>query len=176
MSDNAFFRNLLQQLYTADILDLHPFPESFVDDVRAVFRVALSNGTSCVLRAYRDQAPVLVAFVGCEATTHAEWLMSRAATLTYLAAQNYAAPRVIPTRMGDLIGAADGWCTLVTTFIDGDVITATPTTFRQLGAALGRLHNLGLDSAPSAPLRPGKSWWYPDRVIPAVLDQYGKRA
>jgi Ser/Thr protein kinase RdoA (MazF antagonist) len=174
MSDSTFFRTLIQKLYTADILDLHPFSESFVDDLRVVFRVSLTTSASYVLRAYRSEAPVPDWLVGCDATTQAELLMSRAATLTYLADHHYVAPRVIPTQTGQLIGMTDGWCTLVTTFIDGDVIAATPTTLQQLGAALGRLHTLDSDLDPSAPVLVGKSWWYPDLVIPAVLAQYAE--
>jgi Ser/Thr protein kinase RdoA (MazF antagonist) len=103
-----------------------------------------------------------------------KWLRSRAAMLTALEAQSYPGPRVMPTRDGALVGAATGWCTLLTTFVPGTVLTPTLAQLRHLGVALGRLHTLSV----LAPVRagqemsagtPGPSYWHLQYAIPSAL-------
>lgn len=164
----AFFGGLFERLYAAGAVKLESL--SAIPGVRAVFRARLADGTSRILRAYASAGAVPDWLAGCGAATNLEWLASRAATLGHLEQHGYAAPRVIRTRAGELVGEAGGWCTLATSFVAGEVIRATPQSLRQLGAALGCLHQVPLDLAGSHP--PGRSWWHPETAIPAILDQY----
>jgi Ser/Thr protein kinase RdoA (MazF antagonist) len=102
------------------------------------------------------------------------WLHSRAATLTALEARAYPGPRVAPTGDGAPVGAAQGWRTLLTTFVPGSVLTPTLAQLRLLGAALGRLHALpvpGLQRSGEAASAdtPGLSYWHPTYAIPSAL-------
>src|SRR5262249_34206864 len=71
-------------------------------------------------------------------------------------------------------GAAQGWCTLLTTFVPGTILTPTLAQLHLLGAALGRLHALpvpapkrtGLDNSAATP---GLSYWHPTYAIPSAL-------
>jgi Ser/Thr protein kinase RdoA (MazF antagonist) len=172
MFDPAFFRQLIQTNYDADIRSLHPFPSSFVADVRAVCRVDLADGTVWTLRASKAEAPVPDWLVGCGAATTPDWLHSRAATLQYLREHCYPAPRVVATRSGASVGQTNGWCAFATTFIDGQVSDPTPHNLWSIAAALGHLHHIQLDQHGPTSARPGQSWWFPDVAIPAVLQQY----
>jgi Ser/Thr protein kinase RdoA (MazF antagonist) len=67
------------------------------------------------------------------------------------------------------VGESQGWCTLVTTFIEGSVAQPTLAQLRLLGAALGRLHALPLTDAGQPPL--GRSWWFADLAVPCALAQ-----
>jgi Ser/Thr protein kinase RdoA (MazF antagonist) len=172
MFDLAFFSHLVQTNYHANLRSLHPFPSSFVADIRAVCRVDLADGTSWTLRVGKADAPVPDWLVGCGAATTPDWLRSRAATLQYLEEHAYPAPRVVATRSGAPIGQADGWCTFAATFIEGPVTDPTPHSLRGIAAALGRLHHIQLDQPNQASAQPGQSWWFPGVAIPAVLQQF----
>jgi Ser/Thr protein kinase RdoA (MazF antagonist) len=76
------------------------------------------------------------------------------------------------TRTDTVLGEIDGWCTLMTTFIDGQVCDPTPMRLHGMAAALGQLHNLRVDNDANVALTIGKSWWYPEIAIPAALQQY----
>jgi Ser/Thr protein kinase RdoA (MazF antagonist) len=94
----------------------------------------------------------------------AAWLKTRAATLTALEALAYPGPRVVSTSDGAPVGEAQGWCTLLTTFVPGTVLTPTIAQLRLLGAALGRLHALPVSAGA-----PGLSYWHPMYAIPSAL-------
>jgi len=172
----AFFTNLVESQYAASLHTLHPFAASFIDDARAVFQVQLTNGTSWVLRAYQRTRPVPDWLIGCAADTTPAWLASRAATLRYLAQQQYPAPRLVATHTGASIAETDSWCMLMTTFIDGQLTDPTPTTLFGMAAALGRLHHLGRADPATMVRETGKSWWYPTIAIPTALQQYADLA
>jgi len=105
-----------------------------------------------------------------------DWLLGRAATLEWLAARGYPAPRVVPTREGDPVGVAASWLTLGTKFVPGHAVARGQLGL--LGAALGRLHALpvqaaapgpGAVSGPSRVPAPGLASWHPAAAIPAAL-------
>jgi len=98
-----------------------------------------------------------------------DWLTSRAATLSWLAESGYPAPRVVPTRSGDLVGVAGAWLTLATTFVPGSVLAPDHRQLGMLGDALGRLHSISadVDGDPGVPV--GRSAWHPGGAIPATL-------
>jgi Ser/Thr protein kinase RdoA (MazF antagonist) len=194
----AVATQLLEGLYllVADVpLTLEALPDSSLEEGTLAYTVrALAASDSLVqwvLRAYRADQRMPEHFhyfypwacsspAGFQSplearTCHIEvWLQSRAATLIALEAQAYPGPRVVPTRDGTLVGTATGWCTLLTTFVPGTVLTPTLAQLRRLGVALGRLHALPVP----APVRtgqgmsagtPGPSYWHPKYAIPGAL-------
>jgi Ser/Thr protein kinase RdoA (MazF antagonist) len=173
----------------ADVRHIH----GSVSGDRVAYRLRLSDSEFVVVRALRADAAVGPEFSACGPATMVDWLSSRAATLAWLAGRGYPAPRVVPTRSGDLVGLAGAWLTLATTFVAGSVLRPDRGQLRMLGEALGRLHALpvavdgepdgpaGADRAagpvgpvgpvgPAGPAGPvGESHWHPDIAIPAAL-------
>jgi Ser/Thr protein kinase RdoA (MazF antagonist) len=146
---------------------------------RVAYRLMLHDGESVVVRAVRADAPVGAQFSACGTSTMLDWLTSRAATLAWLAERGYPAPRVVPTRTGDLIGLAGVWLTLATTFVRGPALRPDRAQLGMLGEALGRLHSLsptataeagrGAGRGPGALV--GKSYWHLDAAIPGTLSR-----
>lgn len=102
----------------------------------------------------------------------AEFLLSRAGVLAHLEAQQFPAPRLVRTRDGAPLGYGGGWCVLVLTALPA-VLTPTIELFQELGATLGRLHQLSPQSAdPGLPV--GESWFYPEHALHEAL--YSTRA
>ena len=123
------------------------------------------DGDAILVRAYRADVPLAPYLRGCGTASVTDWLLGRAATLDWLAGQDYPAPRAVATRSGDLIGVAGPWLTWATSYIPG---RALPPGGGQLGAALGRLHALG--TAPGAAPGAGPASWHP-AAIPAALSR-----
>jgi Ser/Thr protein kinase RdoA (MazF antagonist) len=127
-----------------------------------------------VVRACRADVPVPVHVSGGPAVM-LDWLLSRARTLDWLAANGYPAPRVIRTRSGDPVGMDGAWLTLATTFVEGPVIRPSLAQLRMLGAALGRLHALdanvtsGAGASGAAADVAGRASWYPEDAVSATL-------
>jgi Ser/Thr protein kinase RdoA (MazF antagonist) len=136
---------------------------------RVAYQLMAPGGESVVVRALRADAPVGPHFTGCGTATMVDWLTSRAATLSWLAESGYPAPRVVPTRSGDLVGVAGAWLTLATTFVPGSVLAPDHRQLGMLGDALGRLHSIpgDADGDPGVPV--GRSAWDPGGAIPATL-------
>jgi len=164
----------------ADVRQVH----GSVRGDRVAYRLRRPDGAFVVVRALRADAAVGPEFSACGPATMVDWLSSRAATLTWLAERDYPAPRVVPTRSGDLVGLAGAWLTLATTFVAGPALRPDRSQLRMLGEALGWLHSLPVaadgasaGSAGSAgSVRPvgsagpvGESHWHPDAAIPAAL-------
>jgi Ser/Thr protein kinase RdoA (MazF antagonist) len=124
-----------------------------------------ADGQRLVVRAYRADAPVPVQFRPSLRTTPVDWLVTRAATLTYLERSGYPAPRVVPTRSADVVGLDGVWLTMATSYVEGAVLRPSVEQLRMLGAALGRLHSLGL----AGDAGPGQAMWYPAEAIPMTL-------
>jgi len=159
-----------RRLHPSDIRHVH----GSVRGDRVAYRLMPRGGQSVVVRALRADAPVGPQFSGGETVTMVDWLSSRAATLSWLAELSYPAPRVVPTRSGDLVGVAGPWLTLATTFVAGSVLRPDRGQLGMLGEALGRLHSLSAVHAGTGTdrhLSPavGKSYWHPDAAIPATL-------
>jgi hypothetical protein len=143
---------------------------------RVSYRLRLTGGEFVTIRAARADAAVGPQFSGCTAATMVDWLSGRAATLRWLAQRGYPAPRVVPTRSGDLVGLAGAWLTLATTFVAGALMRPDLGQLGMLGEALGNLHSLpaveegdatGGEPGPSVAV--GTSHWHPDAAIPATL-------
>ena len=136
---------------------------------RVVYQLRRPGGESVVVRALRADAPVGPQFTGCGTATMVDWLTSRAATLSWLAESGYPAPRVVPTRSGDLVGVAGAWLTLATTFVPGSVLAPDHRQLGMLGDVLGRLHSIPADVDGDPGVPGGRSAWHPGGAIPATL-------
>jgi len=153
-----------------------------VSDTRVGYEFRRPGGGATLVRAYRMDVPLPEYFRGSGAASVADWLLGRAATLEWLTARGYPAPRVVPTREGDPVGVAALWLTLGTTFVPGRAPGRGQLGL--LGAALGRLHALPVQAAEPAPggvpgtgsvpapggvPAPGRASWHPAAAIPAAL-------
>ena len=147
-----------------------------VRGTRVAYRLMQPDGESVVVRALRADAPVGADFIGCGAATMLDLVTSRAATLAWLAERGYPAPRVVPTRTGELVGLAGAWLTLATTFVAGTALRPDRGQLGLLGEALGWLHSLPAVAASGAVEEerdPGqsaaKSAWHLEAAVPATL-------
>jgi len=127
------------------------------------YRLRQPGGGVVLVRAYRADVLLAPHLRGCGTASITDWLHGRAATLDWLAAQGYPAPRVVATREGDPIGVAGAWLTWATSYIPGRAPLAGGGQVGLLGAALGRLHALG--PAPGI----GLASWHPAAAVPATL-------
>ena len=135
-----------------------------VADTRVGYEFRRLGGDAVLVRAYREDVPLAERFRGSGAGSVIGWLQSRAATLEWLAAYGYPAPRVVPTREGDPVGVAGPWLTMATSFVPGRALARGQ--LRLLGTALGRLHALPVSAAEPTP---GLASWHPTAAIPAAL-------
>jgi Ser/Thr protein kinase RdoA (MazF antagonist) len=109
---------------------------------RISYKLTLADGSAQVLRAYRADAAVPVEMRGPFTETVQDWLVGRARTLAVLAQAGYEAPRPVLTRTGELVAVAGPWLSWATTYVTGSVLTPTLSQLRDLGEALGRLHEV----------------------------------
>lgn len=139
------------------------------DSVSYLARAA--DGQRLVVSAWRADAPVPVQFRRPSARTPLDWLLTQAATLSYLEQSGYPAPRVVRTRSGDGVGLDGVWLTMATSYVEGSVLEPTVGQLRMLGETLGRLHSVPLGSAdgPEQAGGPGRAMWYPEDAIPVTL-------
>lgn len=170
--DIRVFEQMFRDVYDMEGATLIPLPRSYIPDERALFEVQSSDGNRCVLRVTRLDAPVPNWLVGCDADTQEALLVSRAATLHFLEQHAFPAPRIARTRAGAAIGVAQGWCTLLTTYIEGVVSDLAPRSLFAVGRYLAQLHNLGTEDYSLQATHVGKSWWYGETAIPGTLGHY----
>ena len=136
------------------------------------YRLRLPGGAVVLVRAYRCDVLLAPHLRGCGTESVIDWLQGRAATLDWLAAQGYPAPRVVATRTGDPIGVAGTWLTWATSYIPGRALVPGGGQAGLVGTALGRLHALGAPE-PAAGMAPGFAAWHPATGIPAALRRLG---
>lgn len=173
--DVTWLAALARDQYRAEVQAIQVLSGSLAS-LRAICRIDLRQGGAWLARVYRADQPVPDWLIGCGAIDHVAWLHTRATTLAYLEQVGYPAPRLIQTRDGAMVGERDGWCVLITTFVEGQVQEPTADSLQALGAALGRLHRLTL-LPPGAPAPAvGWSWWHVDQAVPAILAQYAQVA
>ncbi len=136
---------------------------------RVSYLIALPDGTKQVVRAFRADEPVPLCHRSATGETVADWLTGRARTLALLADAAYPAPRPVRTRTGELIGVAGSWLTWATSFALGPAADPTLGQLRQVGAALGHLHQIaavpGGDRIGDGP--PGLAPRHPSAAVPA---------
>jgi Ser/Thr protein kinase RdoA (MazF antagonist) len=136
-----------------------------VHGVSATYQLELGEGGRLVVRACRADAPVPIQFRTPSSLTMLDWLSTRAATLIFLEAAGYPAPRLVRTHSGDPVGMDGAWLTLAATYVEGTVVQPSLAQLGMLGAALGRLHSVAPGGVPG----PGEAAWYPETAIPATL-------
>lgn len=159
---------LVQSLYAEEPAALQVVNND-AGEGRIIFRLERPDGSCCLARVYQNDHSVVEHLRDCGTRNLTEWLLSRAATLSWLEQQGYPAARVVRTRSGELIGQQAGWCTLMTTFFAGPVIKPSLEQLRLLGAALGHLHRLPLDGAAAGAASVGLSFWNPELALPQAL-------
>jgi Ser/Thr protein kinase RdoA (MazF antagonist) len=171
-NEPAFFPELLYEHYELDAATLECLSESPIEEGYMVYRIHHPDGRSWIARVYRRDRPRLDwfrYFYPWSPQDATDWLLTRAATLVYLEQQGYPAPQVIRTHDGHLLAVVDGWCSLITTFIEGTVLQPTLAQLRLLGTALGRLHTVNSNGvAPGFPAH-GKSNWYLEDALSTAL-------
>jgi len=161
VTDAALVGRILRE-YRLDPASVRRYQGS-VSGTEVGYRMRQPGGDVVLVRAYRCDVLLAPHLRGCGTESITDWLQGRAATLDWLAAQGYPAPRVVATRSGDLIGVAGAWLTWATTYIPGRVVLPGGGRLAALGAALGRLHALG----PAAGV--GLASWHPAAAVPAAL-------
>ena len=163
VTDAAVVGRILRE-YRLDPASVRRYHGS-VSGTEVGYRLRQPDGTTVQVRAYRAEVLLAPHLRGCGTASVTDWLQGRAATLDWLAAQGYPAPRVVATRTGDLIGVAGAWLTWATTYIPGRALSPGGGHCGLLGAALGRLHALG--PAPGV----GLASWHPAAAVPAALER-----
>ena len=161
MTDAAVVGRILRE-YRLDPASVRRYQGS-VSGTEVGYRMRQPGGDVVLVRAYRCDVLLAPHLRGCGTESITDWLQGRTATLDWLAAKGYPAPRVVATRSGDLIGVAGAWLTWATTDIPGRAVLPGGGRLGALGAALGRLHALG----PAAGL--GLASWHPTAAVPAAL-------
>jgi Ser/Thr protein kinase RdoA (MazF antagonist) len=167
VTDAAVVGRILRE-YRLDPASVRRYHGS-VSGTEVGYRMRQPDGDVVLVRAYRCDVLLAPHLRGCGTASITDWLQGRAATLEWLAAQGYPAPRVVATREGDLIGVAGAWLTWATTYIPGRALAPRGGQSGLLGAALGRLHSLGAPPGPAAGMAPGLAPWHPATGIPATL-------
>ena len=117
-----------------------------VSGAQVGYQLALPDGATVVVRAFRDDEPVPAYLRGCGTAPVLDWLLGRSATLAFLAERGYPAPRVVATRTGEPVGIAGIWLTWATTHVPGRPLDPGDG-LSLLGEALGRLHALDATGA-----------------------------
>jgi Ser/Thr protein kinase RdoA (MazF antagonist) len=161
VTDAAVVGRILRE-YRLDPVSVRRYHGS-VSGTEVGYRLRQPSGDVVLVRAYRCDVLLPPHLRGCGTESVIDWLEGRAATLDWLAAQGYPAPRVVATREGDPIGVAGAWLTWATTYIPGLALLPGGGRLGLLGAALGRLHALG--PAPGV----GLASWHPTAAVPAAL-------
>jgi Ser/Thr protein kinase RdoA (MazF antagonist) len=133
-----------------------------VSGARVGYQLAQPDGTTVVVRAFRNDEPLPAYLQGCGTASVAGWLQQRTATLDWLAERGYPAPRVVATRTGDPVGVAGIWLTWATTYVPGPPLVADGLDL--LGEALARLHTLDATGAAV-----GLASWHPGAAIRDAL-------
>jgi Ser/Thr protein kinase RdoA (MazF antagonist) len=174
MHDLALFARLVRANYAVTPHEIQRISGSQAEQ-RAVYRIIQRDGSAWLVRAYRQDAAMPDWLMGCAVADTDTWLRTRAATLLALAQHDFPAPRVMLTNQHDLIGEAEQWCTLITSYIPGQTVEASPEALTAMGAALAQLHRLPLHRhATAVPI--GLSWLEPDTTVTGALSQYAQAA
>jgi len=151
-----------------------------VSGTRVGYEFRQLDGGAVLVRAYRGDEPLPWYAQGGGTTSVTAWLQGRAATLEWLGARGYPAPRLVPDRTGDPVGVAGPWLTMAAGCIPGRAPARGQLGL--VGAALGRLHALPVPPADPTPgaepgagsrgpgpgAGPGLASWHP-AAIPAAL-------
>lgn len=158
MNEQEFFAQILHSHYGKSIRAFHKVQgvaDASGHEIYQLVRLELEDASSWMLQAYHDSYPSRRIFPWTGFPSVTSWLSQRAAVLTFLAEQNYPAPRLALTNRGEPICQSPPWQILLSSSIDGQTEEYTPHTLELIGQALGWLHSLPL------PPEVGPSWWTP---------------
>lgn len=159
MDERARFAAICAEEYGATDATLTPLSSS-PGAIKHSFLVEQPGITPRTLHAYRE--------AWLEVVAPREALDGRvdglAALLDFLGERDFAAPRLVRTMAGASTVRCGEWCALVTAFVPGEAVDDTPANLRDLGAAVGHLHQLAPATAPD-------SWWALDTTVPATLER-----
>jgi Ser/Thr protein kinase RdoA (MazF antagonist) len=163
LTDAALVGRILRE-YRQDKIDPASVRRRYgsVSGTRVGYQFAQQDGTTVVVRAFRNDEPLPRYLRGCGTASVIGWLQQRTATLDWLAGRGYPAPRVVATRTRDPVGVAGIWLTWATTYVPGSPLA--PDGLDLLGAALGRLHALDATDATV-----GLASWHPGAAIRDAL-------
>jgi Ser/Thr protein kinase RdoA (MazF antagonist) len=170
MTDAALVGRILRE-YRLDPVSVRRRYGS-VSGAQVGYQLRWPGSGALLVRAYRADLPLAPYLRGSGTPSVTDWLLGRAATLDWLAARGYPAPRMVATRTGDPVGVAGAWLTWATSDIPGRALSLGGGQVGLLGAALGRLHALGAPP-PGAASGPGLASWHPATAIPAALHRLG---
>ncbi|HEX4206414.1 MAG TPA: phosphotransferase [Ktedonobacteraceae bacterium] len=126
-------------------------------------------------RLYRVEAPdgqrsVLHLTQACDQKRCAEL----ARVLLFLEQQHYPAERIVPTLKQTDIGTMNGWCHIMTQFVEGTHPDYSPEALFALGAQLGRLHGLTLPEKrtfPKAGMLPQNELAFAQQQLASIADK-----
>lgn len=123
--DLPVLSELVTQHYQVQVHALQSLPSA---TGKLIYQVGLANGTRWILRlaSTNDQA----------------MLSEQGQLLRFFAEVGYPAERVIPTIEGATIATVGDYTLFMTTYLKGTPLAYSPTSFKLLGIALGRLHAL----------------------------------
>lgn len=155
--DDTTLQEIIRQQYAVPDAQLDPI---IVEDWRQLHRVEGVGSAPWLMRAYSHPN-----------SDHRQARLVQ--VLELLAATSFPAPRLIPTASGRTAVEAGQWHMVMTTFVQGDVLTDNgPAALRQLGEALGQLHTLSA-SWPPAVLQalPIAGWTPTSQFVPFALQE-----
>ncbi|MCC6192548.1 MAG: MerR family transcriptional regulator [Anaerolineales bacterium] len=155
---------LLAQYQRADAR-VEPFPDGPKDGLWR-HRVQFAGGDVGLVYSGRADHPQTEWLHGHGGRPTVDFLLGQASLLRHLAEHGYPAPRVVANTAGQDLSHASGWTVLVTQAVSGAAVEGAPESFRGLGAALGWLHTLPLESERGMLLPP--SWLYADHALAAA--------
>ncbi|GLV60167.1 hypothetical protein KDH_69890 [Dictyobacter sp. S3.2.2.5] len=152
--ESPFLVECIREYYHVQAIELHRLPS---DSGKYIFRVDLADGTRQILRVVTD--PDKSAF------------FELARLLQFFEQQGYPAERIILTIGQTATASVEGWQLLMTTFLVGAPLEYTPSAFRLLGGAVGRLHALKpalTYNPPRAGMLPSNELAFAQRQLDAV--------
>lgn len=138
------------------MIALHRLPSN---TEKYIYRVELSDGTHCILRVVEDPDKSA--------------LVELTYLLQFFEQQDYPAERIILAADQTTTAAVDNWHLMMTTFLIGKPLEYTPSDFRLLGNAVGRLHALKPALSydpPRAGMLPANELAFAQRQLAAVAN------
>lgn len=121
----SVLNEIISQTYQVEVNTLQRLPSA---TGKLIYRVGLTDGTHWILRLTPTYDQAILTELG--------------KILRFFEEVNYSAERVIPTAEGAMLASVGNYTLLMTTYLKGTPLAYSPTFFKLLGAALGRLHAL----------------------------------
>jgi Ser/Thr protein kinase RdoA (MazF antagonist) len=155
MDEIAVLTGLVESLYGTQAVSLHPLNS---ESGKQIYLVEQASGQYWVLRAYSS-------------LENRNDIFDLATLLTFLESQGYPAERIIKMVDNEVVGFADGWRVLMTTYIEGRTADYSLQTLGLMGAMLGRLHALNPQVANAIGLSIPMAEMLPARELAYALDR-----